>query len=217
MTITFEEIIHLLTERGATTRSLTALVGPPGSGKSTLAYAVIESLNAGEPGSAGVLQMDGYHYDDRVLSERGQLSRKGAPETFDIGGLVAMLGRLERNDEDEIAVPVFDRSIEISRAGAAIIPRAVRHVVVEGNYLLLDRERWREVRSFFGTTIFISVSTAELEGRLAARWVRAGLSPSEVRAKVTGNDLRNAEVVLAESQVAEFSFNGRMPMRGGRD
>ena len=45
-----------------------------------------------------------------------------------------MLDRLRRNEEDDIAVPVFDRDLEISRAVARMIPRAVRTLIVDGNY-----------------------------------------------------------------------------------
>jgi pantothenate kinase len=85
--------------------------------------------------------MDGYHFDDAVLNERGMRARKGAPETFDVGGLGHMLRRLKLNDEDEVAVPVFDRAIEISRAAARLISKTVSTIIVEGNYLLLDLPR----------------------------------------------------------------------------
>jgi pantothenate kinase len=95
-----------------------AIAGAPGSGKSTLAERLVSRLNECAERSAALLPMDGYHYDDRILIERGLRARKGAPETFDVLGLVHMLDRLRRNQEDEIAVPVFDRDLEISRAGA---------------------------------------------------------------------------------------------------
>jgi pantothenate kinase len=37
-------------------------------------------------GSAAVVPMDGFHYDDAVLAGLGLSGRKGAPETFDFGG-----------------------------------------------------------------------------------------------------------------------------------
>lgn len=115
-------------------RRIITIVGAPGSGKSTLAEQLVGRLNEDPEGYAALLPMDGYHYDDRVLIERGLRARKGAPETFDVVGLVHMLDRLRRDEEDEIAVPVFDRDLEVSRAGARLIPHAVRALIVEGNY-----------------------------------------------------------------------------------
>lgn len=101
-------------------RSITAIAGPPGAGKSAVAERLASALNLHEPGSVAILPMDGFHLDDSVLIARDLLQRKGAPETFDFGGLASALSRLKANLEAEIAVPVFDRAVEISRAGARI-------------------------------------------------------------------------------------------------
>ena len=146
--------------------------------------------------------MDGFHYDDLVLEARGLRMRKGSPRTFDAAGFVHMLDRLVANTEPEIAVPVFDRSIEIARSAARIIPCTVRHLIVEGNYLLLDDSAWRGVRDRFETTVFVQAPETELRRRLEARW--RDLPGAEALAKVTENDLPNAMVVNASSVPAEF-------------
>ena len=117
---TLESLARLVQERSKARRTILAIAGAPGSGKSTLAERLEARLNECAAGAAAILPMDGYHYDDRVLIERGLRARKGAPETFDVGGLFHTLERLRRNEEDEIAVPVFDRDLEVSRAPSAI-------------------------------------------------------------------------------------------------
>lgn len=186
-------------------RTMVAIAGAPASGKSTLAEWLAARLNDRNDGSsAAVLAMDGYHFDDRVLIERGLRARKGAPETFDVGGLRHMLERLRRHDEDEVAVPVFDRDLEIARAGARIIPRAVRHVIVEGNYLLLDEMPWTSLGPIFDVTVAIDVPEATLRQRLVERWRGYRLAPAEIEAKVEGNDLPNARRVISRSRSADF-------------
>ncbi|MDF0603849.1 nucleoside/nucleotide kinase family protein [Psychromarinibacter sp. C21-152] len=192
----------LIARRGRTARSITAIAGPPGAGKSTVAEALADELNAAEPGSAAVLPMDGYHYDDIVLEARGDRARKGAPHTFDVGGFAAMLARLRANTEEEIAVPVFDRSIEIARNAARIIPQTVRHLIVEGNYLLLDRPPWTSLAASFDTTVFLDVPTEELRARLTERW--KDLAPDAFAEKMEGNDLPNVHLVQEASRPAEF-------------
>lgn len=204
--LTFEQLVEVVARRGSDCRSITAIAGPPGSGKSTMAERLERALNTLEPGSAAVLPMDGYHLDDLVLTPRGLQRRKGAPETFDVDGLASMLMRLRANEELEIAVPVFDRDIEIARAGARMIPQAVRHLIVEGNYLLLDVDPWRGLQSMFDTTVAIVAELAELRRRLTARWQGYGLSEAEVAAKVDGNDLVNARLVLTGSAATEFTL-----------
>ena len=202
--IDLDGLALVLKERGATARHITAIAGPPAAGKSTRADALAEALNADDPGSAAVLQMDGYHLDDHILVPAGLRPRKGAPETFDVGGFAAMLRRLADNQEDQIAVPVFDRDIEIARAGARWIPQTVRHLIVEGNWLLLNEHPWSALHPLFGTTVFVGVSIEEIKKRLAARW--AHLAPDAFRAKIDGNDLPNAEKTLNHSVFAEFTL-----------
>eukprot|EP01035_Chromulina_nebulosa_P056285 gene56285-77144_t len=163
-------LVETVARRGAAGRSITAIAGPPGSGKSTLAEQLVERLNAEDDGSAAVFPMDGFHYDDLVLVPRGLRPRKGAPETFDVSGFSHMLGRLRANAEPEIAVPVFDRSIEIARAGGRMIPQSVRHLVVEGNYILLASGDWADLQRHFDTTVMIHVGEPELRRRLEGRW-----------------------------------------------
>ena len=203
-TIGFDTLINILRERAPVNRGITAIAAPPGAGKSTIAARIAETLNTADPGSAAVLAMDGYHFDDLVLEARGDRARKGAPHTFDVAGFAAMLDRLRANAEPEIAVPVFDRSMEVARNAARVIPRSVRHLIVEGNYLLLDMKPWSDLRRMFDTTVTLDVPRDVLVARLSERW--AALDPDEFEAKMRGNDLPNADLVLARSVPGEYSL-----------
>jgi pantothenate kinase len=195
--VTADELVEIIRNTSSGNRIIAAVAGPPGSGKSTLADALVERLNAIEAGSAAVLPMDGYHYDDMVLVPRGLRPRKGAPETFDVSGFRHMLQRLKANDEPEIAVPVFDRSIEIARAGARMIGREVRYLVAEGNYLLLDEDRWRELKACYDITVMIEEPEAVLRARLEERW--KALTGQALVDKIDGNDLPNGRRVMTGS------------------
>lgn len=197
-----DTLVRILTDRGRAGRSITAVAGAPGAGKSTLADGLAESLNDADPGSAAVLPMDGYHFDDLVLNARGWRPRKGAPHTFDVDGFAHMLRRLAANDAADVAVPVFDRGLEIARAGARIIPRTVRHLIVEGNYLLLDQAPWDSLRPLFDTTVFLDVPEQVLTARLTERW--QSQSPEDMAAQLDGNDLPNVRLVMSQSVLAEF-------------
>lgn len=189
--------------RGAD-RMILAIAGPPGSGKSTLAEGLAAKLNARQAGLAEVLPMDGYHYDDLYLVPAGLRPRKGAPQTFDVGGLYHTLRRLRARDEAEVAVPVFDRTIEIARAGARVIPAEVPVIVVEGNWLLLDLAPWDRLRPMFDTTVRVDVPEAVLRSRLRARWEGLGLTESEIIAKLEENDLPNGRLVRDGSVAPDF-------------
>lgn len=188
-------------------RFIAALAGPPGAGKSTLAGRLVAELGRG----ARLVPMDGFHYDNAVLDARGLRARKGAPETFDAAGFVAMVRRLRAagdtgdNTGGEVAIPVFDRAADLSRAAADVVTDDDRILVIEGNYLLLDRAPWTALHGLFDLTVFLSVPEAELERRLIRRWLDHGLDPDAARARALSNDMPNAALILRESIPADLT------------
>jgi pantothenate kinase len=174
-------------------RFLVAIAGPPGSGKSTLAERLRELL-AEAP--AALVPMDGFHFDNQVLTALGHLDKKGAPETFDFYGFKSMLQRLKSGGGD-IAVPLFDREADLARAGASVVKASDRIVVVEGNYLLLNEAPWNELAGLFDFTAFLDVPRGALAHRLVQRWLDHGLSEEEARERAFANDMVNAERVVA--------------------
>jgi pantothenate kinase len=185
-------------------RHIIAIAGAPASGKSTIAEGLVRRLNEVEPGAAALLPMDGYHYDDEVLIPRGWRPRKGAPHTFDVGGYASSLRRLKANDEPSVAVPRFDRDIEIARAGAILIEPSARVIVTEGNWLLLEDEPWPMLRPWFDHTAMVITDTATLEERNRQRWVGYDYTEDMIRAKLEDNDMPNARLVYERSTKADW-------------
>ena len=183
-------------------RYLFAIAGAPASGKSTLAEALLAALERAAPGQAALLPMDGYHFDDAVLDELGFRARKGAAHTFDVDALERDLARVRSGGRD-VAVPVFDRSLELARAAARLIRPGHRIVLVEGNYLLLDRAPWDRLAGLFDRTLFLDVPAAELRRRLVERWRGYGRDPVASEAWIDSNDMPNAEMVASGSRAAD--------------
>lgn len=203
--VSFEDMIQVILGRGAVEkRTLTEIVGTPGSGKSTLAGQLTDALKRLAPNSAIVVPMDGNHYDDIVLDARGIRDRKGSPDVFDVASFRHMLVRLQNDTEEQIAIPLFDRSLAMARHGAQIIDRNVRPLIVDGNYLLLDQAPSGVLREIFRTTVMVDAKVPTLRDRRMRRWVGLGIDAEEVGRKVEGNDLPDAELVVNGSAAAEF-------------
>lgn len=187
-------------------RTIIGIAGPPASGKSTLAAAVVHSLNKASRSpvaKASLLPMDGYHLDNRLLESRGLRARKGAPETFDAQGFCDAVACLAKTNR-ETYHPKFDRHLDLAIANAIAIHPETPVVVVEGNYLLLDRTPWSSLRALFAATVFVCPSMQALRERLLQRWIEHGQEPDAALGKITGNDLPNAELVARESHRADL-------------
>jgi pantothenate kinase len=170
---------------------LLGIVGPPGAGKSTLAQRVVTALG---PAAAWV-PMDGFHLADAALDRLGLRSRKGAPETFDAWGYLALLRRLATETDHTVYAPDFERTLEQPIAGSIAVDPAVRLVVTEGNYLLLDEPPWPPVRAALTEIWYVEADPAVRLERLVARHVAYGKSPAEARDWVAAVDEPNARLV----------------------
>jgi pantothenate kinase len=190
---------------GDSRRFVIALAGPPGAGKSTLSEALVAEFSRHGQGAA-IVPMDGFHYDNAVLEARGMLARKGAPFTFDVDGYRALLTRIREQPDTEIAVPVFDRALDLARAGGAVITPKHRFVIAEGNYLLLDQPGWAQMAELFDLTVMLKADITELSRRLIKRWLDLGLDAEQARGRALINDIPNAEMVVAGSAKADLEI-----------
>lgn len=195
-------LAQLLDKARGRERFMLGIAGTPGAGKSTLAEQLRDQLVAqGE--TAVVVPMDGFHFDDIILNARGHRPRKGAPYTYDVPGFEHLLKRIKAREPD-IAIPVFDRTLELSRAAADIIRAETRFILVEGNYLLLDEAPWSSLKPLFDMTLFIEVPIAELERRLIKRWLDLGFDMAYAQNWIASNDMLNINYILAHRQPADM-------------
>ena len=204
-TVFLEELAAEIAAKPKTERILVAIAGAPGSGKSTTAEHLQTKLEHMHDESVQIVPMDGFHYDDAVLAQLGLAHRKGAPDTFDVGGLQMTLSRLAGAYlSEDVAIPVFDRSMELSRANARLIDRQTRILLVEGNYLLLKGEPWACLTQYFDLSVMVACDEPTLQERLLKRWVDLGFSVRDATRKVELNDLPNAKLVTNGSRGAQF-------------
>lgn len=182
-------------------RCLLGLVGAPGAGKSTLAAALQDRLGT----QAQVVPMDGFHLANAELQRLGLAQRKGAPETFDSAGYVALLRRLrDQVPGERVYAPEFRREIEEPLAGAIGVLPQTRLVITEGNYLLLDQGHWAEVAGLLDEVWYVEPDEPLRLQRLRQRHMAFGRSEQAARDWIASTDEPNARLIEASRHRADW-------------
>lgn len=192
-----------LADRGE--RRLLGITGGPGAGKSTLADLVVSRLG----GLAVLVPMDGFHLAQGQLVALDRVSTKGAIDTFDVGGFVSLLTRLQAADEFVVYAPDFRRDLEEPIAGAISVPADVPLVVVEGNYLLATNDGWEPVRALLDEVWFLQPEEDVRMARLIARHMEFGRDRSAAEERSMGSDQINADFIRSTRERADVVVTGQ--------
>ena len=193
-------------------RLLVLLAAPPGCGK-TVTSAFLQHLSQTTPGLTPltVIGMDGFHhYQDYLLAhtiERdgrqiNMVQVKGAPETFDLPLLTARLKRVAAGEN--CGWPTYDRTTHNPRENAIQVQGPI--VLLEGNYLLLDREGWRDLKTYADYTIAMREDEDLLRRRLISRKISTGVTPEAAATFVDFSDLHNVRTCLQETMPADLEM-----------
>ena len=178
-------------------RYLFGIAGPPGSGKSTIASTLSQELGA------PIAPMDGFHLPNQTLDELGLRGVKGAPETFAAHEFADAIRKLRSATED-VLIPDFDRIEDEPRPDRIRLRSSDNIIIVEGNYLLLDRAPWSTLRDCLDAVGYVDIDPQVRIARLIARHVQFGKTPDAAEAFVHESDERNTEVIEATRHRADL-------------
>ncbi|OLT30646.1 nucleoside/nucleotide kinase family protein [Nocardiopsis sp. CNR-923] len=177
-------------------RAVLGLAGAPAAGKSTLARRLVAEVDRRTaPGTAGYLPLDGFHLSDAQLDRLGRRDRKGAPDTFDAHGYVALVRRLLEEADHPVYVPDYDRGLHEPVAARHVVEPHTRLVVTEGNYLANDDDPWPRARALFTELWYVDAPDDVRELRLHRRQRAGGLTDAAAREWVERSDRPNGELV----------------------
>ena len=192
-------------------RILVMLAAPPGAGKSTFVD-FLERMAVEQEGRGLKLQsigMDGFHRRQEYLTshttmrdgrEIMMVDIKGAPETFDLPKLRASVESVAAGDE--CGWPVYDRTLHNPVEDAIEVDGDI--VILEGNYLLLDEDGWRDLASYADYTISLTADEQVLRNRLIDRKAKSGNSIEDATSFVDFSDMANVRLCLSKSKNADL-------------
>jgi pantothenate kinase len=198
-----QKALHLSSHR----RILVAVAGPPGSGKTTIATHIVGLLNENSSTSAVAVSVDGFHYPRKYLdslpNREEAYVRRGAPWTFDVVAIVKLVKELQDSaflsleTRAVIKTPSFDHALKDPIEDDIDIDAETNIVILEGNYLLLDEEKWREISEQVDVRVFVDVDVDCARARVARRHVAAGIEDTyeKALARFDSNDGLNGDLI----------------------
>jgi pantothenate kinase len=197
-------ILEKTNQDGRKRRYMVGITGSPGSGKSTLSALLVDEVNKrARKNICALVPMDGFHMRNKKLIELGLRDLKGIPDTFEAQSFVDMLGELAAVPMKTVLCPAFDRTIEEPVENAIEVSTEHSVLVIEGNYLLLQKSPWNKVRPLLDEVWFIAADEDVILPRLIERHVAGGKTTDGAREKVNSTDLPNARLIEATRQLAD--------------
>lgn len=193
-------------------RILVLLAAPPGSGKSTLS-SFLQKLSEDNDNLSPLqaIGMDGFHRRQEFLlshmcirdgKEIRMVDIKGAPITFDLDLLTKRIKQVL--SEKEVPWPDYDRHLHNPVEGAITVKRNI--VLLEGNYLLLDEDGWRDLKTLADYTVLIRADENMLRERLIDRKIKSGNPKEKAEKFVDYSDMSNVRLCLNNSTEPDLTL-----------
>ena len=194
-------------------RILVMLAAPPGAGKSTIASFLQKLFNERDRSkSIQAIGMDGFHRRQEYLQTHSitrngkevlMVDVKGAPETFDLDKFTERIKIVSSGEK--CGWPVYNRHLHNPEDNVITVDSDI--VILEGNYLLLNEEGWRELPEYADYTVFIRANEDLLRERLVERRLSSGHDRGGSERFVEFSDLYNARTVMEKSREADLILN----------
>lgn len=191
-------------------RVIIYMAAPPGAGKTSLSL-LLEDIykESPRPYTFQSLSMDGFHHTNSYLTshyteingEQTLLNEiKGKPETFDLNGLTRAIQALHKGEAVEW--PIYSRSLHDVSDETIKVDADI--VLIEGNYLLLNQEGWKDLVSYADLRVFLTAPRELLKKRIIERKLKGGHIKEEAVAHYERADLPNHYLIMNQSQKADW-------------
>ena len=205
-----KKLAELQKEKGG--RLLVMLAAPPGAGKSTL-LSFLETLCRGDETLCDLqsIGMDGFHRRQEYLQTHfvqrngkqiSMVDIKGAPATFDLEKLTERVREVASGAV--CGWPVYDRMLHNPVENAVVLHKNL--VLLEGNYLLLNEDGWRDLSAYADYTISVRAEEEMLRKRLIDRRIKTGVETEAAARFVDFSDMPNVRLCLEKTLPADVQL-----------
>nr|CAB3462545.1 unnamed protein product [Digitaria exilis] len=169
---------------------IVGLAGPPGAGKSTVASEVVRRVN--------MLWSDKHSKHSRALLPNEEIAAMLPMDGFHL--YRAQLDAMEGS----VYAPSFDHGVGDPVENDIFVKPQHKIVIVEGNYLLLEEDIWRDIKDLFDEKWFIDIDIDVSMQRVLKRHIATGKEPDVAAWRISYNDRPNAELIMESKKNADL-------------
>nr|CAB3466417.1 unnamed protein product [Digitaria exilis] len=169
---------------------IVGLAGPPGAGKSTVASEVVRRVN--------MLWSDKHSKHSRALLPNEEIAAMLPMDGFHL--YRAQLDAMEGS----VYAPSFDHGVGDPVEKDIFVKPQHKIVIVEGNYLLLEEDIWRDIKDLFDEKWFIDIDIDVSMQRVLKRHIATGKEPDVAAWRISYNDRPNAELIMESKKNADL-------------
>ena len=199
---TFEKL-----QKSLDRRIIVYLSAPPGSGKSTFVY-FLEDLARKNNIELQSIGIDGFHYyqeylDTHYLNNSDVLlsSIKGSPNTFDVEKLKEKIIKLQT---ENVYWPIYSRTVHDPIQDQIYVYKNI--VLIEGNYLLYNKDNWKDLIKYCDLSIYININEDILKERLVNRKIMGGSTSQQALIHYEKTDKVNIDLVSNNHYKADIEI-----------
>jgi type I pantothenate kinase len=140
-----------------------AVAGSVAVGKSTFAR-ILRTLIARWPDRPKVelITTDGFLFPNAILNERGLMTRKGFPESYDMRRMIRFLADI-KSGEPEVAAPLYSHEAYDIVAGESQVIRQPDVLIFEGLNVLQSGAHPVLASDFFDFSVYLDATESDIE------------------------------------------------------
>lgn len=196
----FKEIVRLYQSKKKP-RVIVGIAGPAGAGKSVIA-AIFDEIAKQRPLPFKIetIGIDAFHYSNdfllvNTIDDEPLKNHKGRFDTYDVAKLAEALKRFSLGYG--VSLPTYSRkthdpiddAINIKKGEATLL-------IVEGLWLLYDKNDWEKVGKLLDYSIFVEADKEKVREGVLARHVRGGRTPEDASSYYEKNEAKNFDIIM---------------------
>lgn len=196
----FKETVRLYQSKKKT-RVIVGIAGPAGSGKSVITEIFHEIAKQRPlPFRLETVGIDAFHYPNEFLlantSDGEPLkNHKGRFDTYDVQKLVETLTLFSLGNS--VSFPLYSRKTHDPVEGAIVIKKGEPVLlVVEGLWLLYDKNGWDKVGKLLDSSIFVEADKERVRSGVLDRHVRGGRTTQNAAEYYEENEAKNFDLIM---------------------